>query len=124
MSTLLADLKCPCSLFENGLRLKGEFHFQGHVRIECEMEGVITAPVDTHLFFGPGSNFKGTLNGDKIELQGKFEGVICSTGMVICRPPCSFQGMIQAQSLIIYPGSLVNLKEGHTYDPELAKPAT
>jgi len=97
----------------NQCRLKGEFHFSGKTQICCKMEGEIHMEDKSELCLDHDSHFTGTIYCHNIEIYGKFEGTLKSTGKVVVYSPAEINGLIDSNSLMIHPGAVLNM-DGHT----------
>ena len=94
-------------------RLKGEFHFTGKTQICCQVEGEIHMVDKSELYLDHSSHIIGTIYCHNIEIYGKFEGTLKSTGKVVVYSPAEINGLIDSNSLIIHPGAILNM-DGHT----------
>lgn len=93
--------------------LKGELTISGESIISGNIDGQITVTDDSKLTFEVDSIFTGILYAHDVEILGSFQGHLKSRGKVIIRPGAKVTGNIQAQDLVIYPGSFIEI-EGHT----------
>jgi cytoskeletal protein CcmA (bactofilin family) len=82
-------------------KLRGEFHFTGKTQICCQMEGEIHMADKSELCL------------DNIEIYGRFEGTLKSTGKVVIYSPAEINGLVDSNSLKIHPGAVLNM-DGHT----------
>ncbi|MBF0313671.1 MAG: polymer-forming cytoskeletal protein [Oligoflexia bacterium] len=91
--------------------MKGEMFFDGVVRIAGQLEGKIyfKNPRDRLIIEREGI-IRGTIQGFDIEIFGRMDGEIKSQGRVILRPSAIVRGKISALSLVIYPGSQLDIE--------------
>jgi cytoskeletal protein CcmA (bactofilin family) len=95
--------------------LKGQFHLTGKVRLNCKVEGEMTAPADGEITLEASAEFNGQLKCGDVHLLGTFNGQLESSGLVTIWPSANVQGEIKAKSLRIYPGAFV---QGETHTSE------
>ncbi|MCO4793121.1 MAG: polymer-forming cytoskeletal protein [Bacteriovoracaceae bacterium] len=94
-------------------RLRGEFHFSGKTQISSTIEGEVHVDDKSELCLEHQSHVTGTIYCHNIEIYGKFEGTLKATGKVTIYAPAEVQGMIDANTLLIHPGAVLNI-DGHT----------
>lgn len=94
-------------------RAKGEFHFSGRTRLASRIEGEVHMENKSELCLETESHVTGTIYCHNIEIYGHFEGSLKATGKVTIYAPAVVKGVIDANSLLIYPGAILNI-DGHT----------
>lgn len=95
--------------------IKGNLYLEGPTHISSKIEGNLEIKVEHKLSVEPTGFIHGTLKGGDIDVFGKVEGDIISSGILTIYPSAQVSGHINAKSLIIRPGAIVNMK-GHTSD--------
>lgn len=98
--------------------IKGDFKLHGDMIINCALEGTINMETKSLLTFDREASFQGTIHCHDLEVFGNISGNISATGSVTVRASAQISGKVQAQSLKVYPGALLNI-EGDASPDEL-----
>jgi len=101
------------SFLGRGLKLKGEFHLSGIVKIASEIEGTLYIQSPGKITIERNGQITGTIYCHDLEIFGLFEGTIEAEGQVILQPSAQVSGKINTQNITIYPGAIVNI-DGNT----------
>lgn len=105
------------SVFGRNTSITGEFKFFGPTFIHGSLYGEILVQ-DASLFtIDIDASVKGNIKCHDVEIFGKFEGILNSTGKVTIHPPATVSGEINTQNLVVYPGATVNA-DGHTLEKQ------
>jgi cytoskeletal protein CcmA (bactofilin family) len=84
------------------LKLKGDTIFNGVIDGELHM-------IEGKLVLERGSKIKGKIVAHEIEVFGEVLGDIFCSGKLSFRSSAKFDGDIQSNSLVIYPGAQINM---------------
>jgi cytoskeletal protein CcmA (bactofilin family) len=106
------------NMLSNNSSFKGELNLSGESIISGSIEGQINVTDNSKITFEVDAVFSGILYAYDVEILGTFEGHLKSKGKVVVRPGARVTGNIQAQDLVIYPGSFIEF-EGHTSNETL-----
>ena len=101
------------SFLGKGAKMIGVFHLQGPTHIYSSMDGEIFMENKADLCIEKTGVFTGNIVCHNLEIYGRFEGKIQSTGKVTVYPPAVLKGVINSKNLIVYPGAVINI-EGAT----------
>lgn len=93
--------------------IKGDFLLNGIIKISSSLEGTLKMEDDGQITIEKLGSFIGDITCKDISIYGHFKGNIQASGKVVIQPASFVSGSIKADSLAIYPGSVVNI-EGHT----------
>ena len=100
---------------DRGTRIEGTIAVPGTFRLDGQLEGRI---ISGHaLVLGETAAVKGEIEGDRIEIFGRFHGTLRAKGEVQIHSGAAVTGDIYTPSLMIEPGGVF---EGHCY---LSQPA-
>ena len=114
MTTTIFDLKEKnFSLVGAQSHSEGEAYYDGHVRFHGTHQGTLKMSPESKLIIEKRGSISGEINCHELEVYGLLEGICHSSGRIIIYPGGKVSGKIHAESLIIYPGAMVNI-EGHT----------
>lgn len=100
------------TFFGKGAKMTGSFHLHGPTHLSSIMEGELFMQENTNLCIEKNGRFKGTIHCHNIEIYGKFEGILESTGKITIYPSAFVKGKISSKDLIVYPGAILNI-DGH-----------
>ena len=84
------------------IKLKGDTVFNGSIDGELHL-------ISGKLVIERGSKVKGKIFATEIEVFGEISGDIFCSGKLSFRSSAKFEGDIQSQSLVIYPGAQINM---------------
>ena len=114
MGTTVFDLK-EKNFSSIGAKSKseGQVFYTGHVRFYAKHTGQLEMGPDSKLIIEREGSVSGEIQCDDLEVYGCLEGICHSSGRVIIYPGAMVSGEIHAKSLVVYPGSYLNI-EGHT----------
>ncbi|MFY7993537.1 MAG: bactofilin family protein [Bacteriovoracaceae bacterium] len=84
------------------LKLKGDTVFNGSINGELHL-------LEGKLVLERGSKITGKIFAQEIEVFGEINGDIFCSGKLSFRSSAKFEGDIQSQSLVIYPGAQINM---------------
>lgn len=114
MTTTIFDLKEKnFSIIGINSKSKGDLYFEGYVRFYAHHEGVVEMAEKAKLIIEKDGSIEGDISCYDLEVYGQLKGTCQSLGQVTVYPGAIVSGDIQAESLVIYPGSDINIK-GHT----------
>ena len=100
---------------DRGTRVEGTIEVPGTFRLDGALEGRI---VSGHaLVLGETAVVKGEIDGDRVEIFGRFHGTLRARGQVQIHAGAEVTGDLYTPSLMIEPGAVF---EGHCY---LSQPA-
>ena len=90
------------SFLQSGVRLKGEIHVDGDLRIEGTVEGTL----DTQgvLMIGPKAVIEGELRGREVVIHGRVSGVIRADQRVHMARGAKIKGDLHCRALVIEEG--------------------
>lgn len=88
--------------------IQGNMIFRGDAKIAGSLKGEIHAE-EAPLSIEPTGKFEGTIYCHDLEVYGEVQGDIHSSGKVTLYPSSTFKGQMQASTLVIHPGSCVNM---------------
>jgi len=89
---------------EQGVKIEGKVESSGTFRIDSAMKGVLVSS-DT-LIVGEHATIEGEIHGNRVVLQGRFDGMIEATGRVEIQPNAIVTGEIHTPCLLIEPGGV------------------
>tara|TARA_R110000868_G_scaffold204946_3_gene453170 strand:+ start:36503 stop:36853 length:351 start_codon:yes stop_codon:yes gene_type:complete len=101
------------SFIGKGCVISGKFSLKGTTHLASHLEGELIMEDDSRLTIEPEGSFEGRLQSHDVEIFGKFDGNLISTGTVIIHSCASVSGDLEASHLIVKPGATVNI-EGRT----------
>lgn len=96
-----------------GTNVQGTITFKGDTKVAGNLKGEIRMQGESPLSVEPTGHINGTIYCDNLFVYGSIEGDIRATGRVVIYPSANVQGQVQAESLVIHPGSVVNM-DGRT----------
>lgn len=96
-------------------RIKGDLLLEGTTILACHVEGEIQMQKKSSLTVEPESIVKGEIKCHDLDVYGRVQGDIDSTGLVTFHPTSSFRGKIRAQKLVVKPGADLDM-DGHTVE--------
>jgi len=95
--------------------INGDLLVSGETHIMGTVNGNVRVQDKSTLTLSPDGTIKGELHGHHIEIYGKFEGQIFSTGKVSIYPGSQVSGQLEAISFNIHPGAQVEF-DAHTLE--------
>jgi cytoskeletal protein CcmA (bactofilin family) len=95
--------------------IEGDLTLFGDVIIHSKIKGTITVNDSGKIILERGSLVKGSINCQDIDVFGKVEGNINSTGTLAIRASANVSGTIKCTKLTVYPGAILNM-EAHAED--------
>ena len=98
------------TFFGQGSELTGDFSLIGETRISSQIKGSVFMKNDSLLTLEPKAKFIGEIKCHNIDIFGQFDGKISASGKAVIHPGSVVSGEIIAENLIIYPGSVANLR--------------
>lgn len=101
------------SFFGKQSKIIGEFNLVGPTRISADLQGELVMSDTSLLSIERAGSFTGNINCYNIDIYGEINGSLIAKGKVTIYPSAKVTGEIQAQNLIIHPGSTINIT-GHT----------
>lgn len=91
--------------------LKGDFNFNSHTIITCEIEGTLRiGQSDSLLKLERESTFRGDIHCFDIQIDGEVTGNIYSQGKIRFGPTGKFKGYLTSEFLEIAPGAQVDME--------------
>ncbi len=90
--------------------LKGEFVFTDQTHIAGTIDGLISIKNNQKIIFQINSNINTIINCYDLDVYGNLTGEIHSQGLVTFFPSAVFEGKINAKSIEIFPGAVVNMQ--------------
>jgi cytoskeletal protein CcmA (bactofilin family) len=116
------DSEVWTGFLERGVRLEGKLEVSGTFRIDSEMKGTILSE-DT-LILASHAVVEGEIIGNRVIIEGRFDGIIRAKGKVEIQPNAIVTGEIHSPCLIIEPGAIFD-GDCHMLGPtEAAQPVT
>lgn len=114
----------PNTHIQGSLTFKGDTKIAGHIKGEVRVQGDIPLSIE------PTGSIEGTIYCTNIAIYGEVNGDVHSKGTVSLFPSSRLDGQLEAVSLVIHPGAVVNI-EGKTEslpqkdssDPSLQNPS-
>lgn len=97
--------------------IEGDLKLTGDAIIHSSVKGTITMFGEGTLILERHSSFEGTIYCNDIEVFGEIKGTVKAGGKLTVRSSASLSGNIQAKSLTVYPGAILNI-EGHTEEEQ------
>jgi cytoskeletal protein CcmA (bactofilin family) len=122
MNTELQLIDQDFSFLGKGTKVKGEFHLSGITHIACQLEGKLFMEKEMDLYIERDGLVKGNIEGHNIEIHGRFEGNILSTGKISIFPPAQISGKINAKHLMVFPGAVLDIEYHTKNDDDAAGP--
>lgn len=105
--------KMDFTFIGQGCKLFGQFVFLGPTFIASSLEGEISMDGTAPLRIEKMGEIKGVIRGHDIDIFGKLEGKIISSGKVTIRSTALIKGEIHCKNLVIHPGANIEL-EAHS----------
>lgn len=98
------------SCFGRGSTLTGSFLLKGAVHLHATCDGEVTMVGGQAFVLEDEGVLTGTFKGHDMDIFGRFEGSILSTGKVVIHGTAVVTGDVEAASLVIHPNANVNIK--------------
>lgn len=98
------------SFFGKGCRMNGYFELHGPVKIQSKIEGEIDHVGADELSIEPEGFVLGDIRCHEAAIYGQFEGKLVAKGKVTLFPTAVVTGAIEAATLVIHPGAILNIK--------------
>ena len=95
--------------------LKGDIELYGPAHICGNLNGNIKIKDKFKLTIEPTAKVEGTINGHDIDIYGEVHGDVLCEGTLRIFPSSTIHGKINARSLVIKPGAVINIT-GHTLE--------
>lgn len=102
------------SFFGKNCRFKGHFELVGPVKIQSHIEGEINHLGTDELSIEPEGVVIGEVKCHEAYVYGMFEGKLSARSKVTLYPTAIVNGSIEASSLVIHPGAILNIKGNTT----------
>ena len=116
------DSEVWTGFLDRGVKLDGKLEASGTFRIDSEVKGTIHSE-DT-LILGAHAVVEGEIIGNRVIIEGRFDGVIRARGKVEIQPNAIVTGEVHSPCLVIEPGAIFD-GQCHMLSPtEAAKPIT
>lgn len=96
----------------------GELRFKGDTLVNSKIDGTISVVDEGKLTIERNAIINGEVYCHDVEVFGEVQGMIRATGKLIVRSSAVVSGNIEAKSISIYPGAVLNI-EGHTPEQDL-----
>lgn len=93
--------------------ITGDLDLKNPTNIFGNIEGSIKMLTDDRIIQFDSSTIEGNIHCADIEIQGKVDGHIFSSGTVTVKSSAVINGRIESKSLVVYPGSELNI-EAHS----------
>jgi cytoskeletal protein CcmA (bactofilin family) len=90
--------------------IEGDLTLSGDVIIHSHIKGTITIKAPGKVTLERASHLEGTINCEDIDVFGKVEGNINSTGTLTVRSSANVSGTIKSGQLTVYPGAILNME--------------
>jgi len=100
-----ADAEAISSLFDKNMVITGTISFKGKARIDGIINGDITE--GDHLILSETGKITGNIRAISFNCYGTLEGDVQASS-VIARKTCSIHGRIEAASLTVEPGAVID----------------
>ncbi len=101
-----SDVSTSENRINEGTTIIGDIQSSGFFRIDGTVEGNITSP--SRVVVGKTGIIKGLLHCDNADVEGKIEGEVKVTGMLMLRASAVVNGEIETSELGIEPGAEFN----------------
>jgi cytoskeletal protein CcmA (bactofilin family) len=96
----------PLSVLARGLRVVGDIHSDGIVKIEGRLEGGIRGT--PQLLVATGGIVVGDITAGEVVVSGRVEGDIVATGRIELQPGGEVRGNLTAPQVVVQEGGVVN----------------
>lgn len=96
-------------------RIEGELTLAGDTIINSDIQGTISMKNESALTFEREGSIEGIVNCHDLEVFGKIQGTINASGVVRIRSGAIVAGVVNAKSLSVFPGAILNI-DGHTVE--------
>ena len=107
---------------DQGVTLEGTLQLTGTFRINGTAKGKIIS--EQTVILGEGAKVEGQIEGNRVVIAGRFDGVIFAKGRVEIQPKGIVTGEIHAPCLVIEPGGIFDGQCHMLAASEAAKPLT
>jgi cytoskeletal protein CcmA (bactofilin family) len=116
------DSEVWTGFLERGVRLEGKLEVTGTFRVDSHVKGVVLSE-DT-LILAAHAVVEGEIVGNRVIIEGRFDGVIRAKTKVEIQPNAIVTGQVYSPCLVIEPGAIFD-GQCHMLGPtEAAKPIT
>lgn len=89
---------------DRGVTLEGTLQFTGTFRIDGNVKGNIVS--EQTVVLGEGAKVEGQIEGNRVVIAGRFDGVIFAKGRVEIQPKGVVTGEVHSPCLVIDPGGI------------------
>jgi cytoskeletal protein CcmA (bactofilin family) len=98
------DSEVWTGFLDRGVKLEGKLEANGTFRIDSEIKGTILSE-DT-LILGAHAVVEGEIVGNRVIIEGRFDGIIRARGKVEIQPNAIVTGEVYSPCLVIDPGAI------------------
>ncbi len=95
---------------DQGVALEGTLQINGTFRVDGKVKGNIIS--DQTLVLGDNAKVEGQIEGNRVVISGRFDGIIFAKGRVEIQPKGVVTGEIHSPCLVIDPGGIF---DGHCH---------
>jgi cytoskeletal protein CcmA (bactofilin family) len=96
-------------------KFKGDLFISGPGHINGVLTGNIKVETENKLIVEPTGHIQGSIQGHDVDIYGRVDGDVITTGVLCIFPSAQITGKINARSMIIKPGAKINMI-GHTFE--------
>lgn len=89
---------------DQGVALEGTLQINGTFRVDGKVKGSIVS--DQTLVLGDNAKVEGQIEGNRVVISGRFDGIIFAKGRVEIQPKGVVTGEIHSPCLVIDPGGI------------------
>jgi cytoskeletal protein CcmA (bactofilin family) len=108
--------QAPFSFLSKGSKIQGKIQIKGPCHLSSFIDGELISVDPVLTVIELEGKVKGQVHVHDLEVYGTIEGEIFAKGKVTLFPTAKVVGKIQANSLVVHAGALVEIL-GHTLEP-------
>lgn len=100
------EVQAILNLLSESVLVEGDIQTTRDIRIDGTLVG--TVRTNGRLILGPSSRVTGKINSPNIDVFGRMEGEVVSTGTVVLRAKSQVKGTITTETLVMEAGAIFN----------------
>ena len=100
------EVQAILNLLSESVLVEGDIQTTRDIRIDGTLVG--TVRTNGRLILGPSSRVTGKINSPNIDVFGRMEGEVVSTGTVVLRAKSQVKGTITTEMLVVEAGAIFN----------------
>ncbi len=100
------EVQAILNLLSESVLVEGDIQTTRDIRIDGTLVG--TVRTNGRLILGPSSRVTGKINSPNIDVFGRMEGEVVSTGTVVLRAKAQVKGTITTETLVVEAGAIFN----------------